>query len=81
MLLINNNKFIKISGDLAFKDPEGNIIPNVWIKIIDMSIKIPDKNIYLILKFHQNYKGKDLSPLANNIRVYNNLIESFRFIQ
>jgi len=80
-ITIGDNRFIKISGDLPYKDAEGNIIPNTWVRIIDTSIMIPEKDRYIVLRFHVGYGLKGLPILEEDIKVYNDLVESFRFIQ
>jgi hypothetical protein len=80
-IIIDGNKFIKVSGDLPYEDPEGNVIPNTWVRIIDMSIQIPGKNIYIVLRFHRGYGNIGLPQLENDIKVYNDLVKSFRFIK
>ena len=80
-VVVGGDRFIKISGDLPYKDAEGNIVRNKWIKIIDMSVKVLDRDVYLVLRFHNIYGLGNTVKLENNINVYDNLIESFKFTQ
>ncbi|MDD2807606.1 MAG: PsbP-related protein [Patescibacteria group bacterium] len=80
-VVANGNNFVKISGDLPYKDPEGSTIPNIWIRIVDTSVNVPNKNIYVVLRFHRRYDNTDVDQLDKDLEVYNDLVKSFQLVK
>ena len=76
---IDAQKYQVVSGDLKIQDAEGNIIPNRLLKIIDTFIPIADN--YLVLRLHYSYDRQNQLDLNDNIKIYNDLVTSFIFIQ
>ena len=77
--IINNFKYNQISGDITYKNPEGEVLENIFLRIINSYIPFNDQ--YIAIKFHKTYNKLSPEDLINFTNIYENLMKTFKFIK
>ena len=72
--------YVRVSGDLPYRDGDGNIRPGKWIKFIDVVIR-NEKDNFLLIRFHDIYDIKNQKILEENILKYNIFVDTFKFVK